>query len=61
MGGRPVLEIAVALVMVGTTTALFSAPRVRHAVSVRDLMMVARATGSLRACLAFLWFCWRHR
>ena len=54
------VDLAFALIVLGTVAILIRAPDVRRGASVRDLMMVARATGSLRATLAFGWFCWRH-
>jgi hypothetical protein len=52
-----VLEVGVAVAVVGSSVALWRG--FRH-VGPRDLVMVARATGSPRACLHYLRFCWSN-
>ena len=54
------VDLIFALLVLGAAAVLVRAPDVRLGASVRDLMLVVRATGSLRATLAFGWFCWRH-
>ena len=49
--------VALLVLIFGTTALLATAWLVGQCVSLRDLMMVARATGSPRACLEYVWFC----
>jgi hypothetical protein len=54
------VDLIFTLLVLGAAAVLVRAPDVRPGASVRDLMLVVRATGSLYTTLAFGRFCWRH-
>ena len=55
------VDLIFTLLVLGAAAVLVRAPDVRPGASVRDLIEVTRATGSLQATLTFWWFCRRHR
>ena len=53
--------IAAMVLIFGTMSLIGTVWLVGQCVPPRDLMMVARATHSPRACLEFVWFCTKRR
>jgi hypothetical protein len=53
--------VAFMVLMVGTMAVIGTVWLVAPCVPLRDLLMVARATHSPRACLEFVWFCTKGR